>query len=245
MSFTEDEIERYARHLVLPEIGGPGQARLSAARVLVIGAGGLGSPLILYLAAAGVGCIGIVDDDTVSLSNLQRQVIHGTGDIGRPKVSSAAEAVARINPGVIIEPHAHRIDERNARALIANYDLVADGCDNFATRYLVADACQAEGKPLVTAALGRFDGTLTTLRPHERRPDGLPNPSYRDLFPQPPAAGVVPSCAEVGVLGALAGVMGSLMALEVIRQLTGFGEGLVGRLLMVDAMSMRIEEVGY
>lgn len=245
MSFTEDEIERYARHLVLPEIGGPGQARLSAARVLVIGAGGLGSPLILYLAAAGVGCIGIVDDDTVSLSNLQRQVIHGTGDIGCPKVSSAAEAVARINPGVIIEPHAHRIDERNARALIANYDLVADGCDNFATRYLVADACQAEGKPLVTAALGRFDGTLTTLRPHERRPDGLPNPSYRDLFPQPPAAGVVPSCAEVGVLGALAGVMGSLMALEVIRQLTGFGEGLVGRLLMVDAMSMRIEEVGY
>lgn len=146
---------------------------------------------------------------------------------------------------MIIEPHAHRIDERNARALIANYDLVADGCDNFATRYLVADACQAEGKPLVTAALGRFDGTLTTLRPHERRPDGLPNPSYRDLFPQPPAAGVVPSCAEVGVLGALAGVMGSLMALEVIRQLTGFGEGLVGRLLMVDAMSMRIEEVGY
>jgi adenylyltransferase/sulfurtransferase len=245
MSFTEDEIERYARHLVLPEIGGPGQARLSAARVLVIGAGGLGSPLILYLAAAGVGCIGIVDDDAVSLSNLQRQVIHGTGDIGRPKVSSAAEAVARINPGVIIEPHAHRIDERNARALIANYDLVADGCDNFATRYLVADACQAEGKPLVTAALGRFDGTLTTLRPHERRPDGSPNPSYRDLFPQPPAAGVVPSCAEVGVLGALAGVMGSLMALEVIRQLTGFGEGLVGRLLMVDAMSMRMEEVGY
>jgi len=245
MSFTEDEIERYARHLVLPEIGGPGQARLSAARVLVIGAGGLGSPLILYLAAAGVGCIGIVDDDAVSLSNLQRQVIHGTGDIGRPKVSSAAEAVARINPGVIIEPHAHRIDERNARALIANYDLVADGCDNFATRYLVADACQAEGKPLVTAALGRFDGTLTTLRPHERRPDGSPNPSYRDLFPQHPAAGVVPSCAEVGVLGALAGVMGSLMALEVIRQLTGFGEGLTGRLLMVDAMSMRVDEVGY
>lgn len=245
MSFSEDEIERYARHLVLPEIGGPGQTKLSTARVLVIGAGGLGSPLLMYLAAAGVGCLGIVDDDTVSLSNLQRQVIHGTADMGRPKVSSAAEAIARLNPHVLVEPHAHRIDAHNARALIANYDLVADGCDNFETRYLVADACATEHKPLVTAALGRFDGTLTTLRPFEMRADGTSNPSYRDLFPQAPAAGVVPTCAEAGVLGALAGVMGSMMALEVIRQITGFGDGLVGRLLMVDAMGMRVEEVGY
>jgi molybdopterin-synthase adenylyltransferase len=245
MSFSDDEIERYARHLVLPEIGGPGQARLAAARVLVIGAGGLGAPLLMYLAAAGVGCLGIVDDDTVSLSNLQRQVIHGTPDIGRPKVSSAAEAVGRLNPHVRVEPHAHRIDAGNARALIAGYDLVADGCDNFATRYLVADTCAIERKPLVTAALGRFDGSLTTLRPFEVRADGRPNPGYRDLFPEAPAAGVVPTCAEVGVLGALAGVMGSLMALEVIRQITGFGEGLVGRLVMVDALGMRVEEVGY
>jgi adenylyltransferase/sulfurtransferase len=245
MSFDAAEIERYARHLVLPEIGGPGQVRLAAARVLVVGAGGLGSPLILYLAAAGVGCIGVVDDDAVSLSNLQRQVLHGTPDIGRPKVSSAADAVQRLNPGVRVEPHAHRLDGHNARALIANYDLVADGCDNFDTRYLVADACLAERKPLVTAAIGRFDGTLTTLRPFEARPDGRPNPSYRDLFPEAPAAGVVPACAEAGVLGALAGVMGSMMALEVIRQIAGFGEGLVGRLLMFDAMGMRVDEVGY
>ncbi len=250
MSFSDDEIERYARHLVLPEIGGPGQSRLSTSRVLVIGAGGLGSPLLMYLAAAGVGCLGIVDDDSVSLSNLQRQVIHGTADIGRPKVSSAAEAIRRLNPHVLVEPHAYRIDAHNARALIANYDVVADGCDNFETRYLVADASAAERKPLVTAALGRFDGTLTTLRPFEKRADGSPNPSYRDLFPQAPAAGVVPTCAEAGVLGALAGVMGSLMALEVTRQITGFGDGqgskgLVGRLLMLDAMGMRVEDVGY
>lgn len=250
MSFTPEEIERYARHIVLPEIGGPGQARLAAARVLVVGAGGLGAPLIMYLAAAGIGAIGVVDDDEVSLSNLQRQIIHGTPDIGRPKVSSAGDAVARLNPHVLFEPHAHRIGEGNARALVAQYDLVADGSDNFDTRYAVADACAAERKPLVTAALGRFDATLTTLTPYAARPDGGPCPSYRDLFPEKPAPGVVPTCAEVGVLGALAGVMGSLMALEVIRQITGFGQGpdsrgLVGRLLMVDAMSMRFDEVAY
>lgn len=245
MSFTSEQIERYARHLVLPEIGGPGQARLAAARILVIGAGGLGAPLILYLAAAGIGAVGVVDDDVVSLSNLQRQVIHGTPDIGRPKVSSAGEAVARLNPDVLYEPHAHRLGEANARALVSQYDLVCDGSDNFETRYAVADACHVERKTLVTAALGRFDGSITTLKPFENRPDGTPNPSYRDLFPAPPAPGVVPSCAEAGVLGALAGVMGSLMALEAIRQVTGFGEGLVGRFLMIDAMSMRFEEVGY
>jgi adenylyltransferase/sulfurtransferase len=261
----EADIERYARHLVLPEIGGPGQAKLARARVLVVGAGGLGSPLIQYLAAAGVGAqgrgkqgpgvqglgvIGVIDDDVVSLSNLQRQVIHGTPDIGRLKVESAREAVARLNPGVAFEAHPMRLTPENAAGLIARYDLVADGCDNFATRYLVADACEAAGKTLVTAALGRFDATLTTLKPHETGEDGRRNPSFRDLFPEAPPPGTVPSCAEAGIIGALAGMMGAMMALEVIRQITGFGEGqgrqgLVGRLLMVDAMGMRFQEVGY
>jgi molybdopterin-synthase adenylyltransferase len=245
MSFRAEEVERYARHLILPEIGGPGQARLKQARVLVIGAGGLGAPLIQYLAAAGAGTIGIVDDDHVSLSNLQRQIIHGTPDIGHAKVSSAAAAAVRLNPHVRIEPHAHRIDGHNARALIAGYDIVAEGSDNFSTRYCVSDACYHEKKPLVTAALGRFDGSLTTIRAHETQADGTPNPTYRCLFPHEPPAGTIPTCAEAGVLGALAGVLGSLMALEVIREITGFGEGLVGKLLLVDAMSMRFETLRY
>ena len=245
MALQSDEIERYARHLVLAEVGGPGQARLKAARILVIGAGGLGAPLIQYLAAAGIGTIGIVDDDVVSLSNLQRQVIHDTASVGRRKVESAAEAVARLNPHVTVEGHPYRLEAGNAAELIARYDLVADGSDNFATRYLVSDACFRTARPLVTAALGRFDGTLTTLRPHETGPDGQPNPTYRCLFPSPPPPGSVPPCAEAGVLGALAGVMGSLMAMEVIRAIAGFGEPLVGRLLMVDARSMRFETLHY
>ncbi len=245
MALSSDEIERYARHLVLQEVGGPGQAKLKAARVLVVGAGGLGAPLIQYLAAAGIGTIGIADDDAVSLSNLQRQVIHGTPDLGRPKVESAAEAVARLNPHVTVEAHPFRLTAENAAGLIARYDLVADGSDNFATRYAVSDACFRAQRPLVTAALGRFDGSLTTIRAHERGPDGSPNPTYRCLFPNPPPPGAVPACAEAGVLGALAGVMGSLMAMEVIRAVTGFGEPLVGRLLMVDARSMRFETLAY
>lgn len=245
MAFDPDEIERYARHLVLAEVGGPGQAKLKAARVLVVGAGGLGAPLIQYLAAAGIGTIGIVDDDTVSLSNLQRQVIHRTADIGRPKVESAAAAVARLNPHVAVEGHALRLGGDNAASLISRYDVVADGSDNFATRYLVSDACYHARRPLVTAALGRFDGTLTTVRAHETGPDGRPNPTYRCLFPSPPPPGAVPPCAEAGVLGALAGVMGSLMAMEVIRAVADFGEPLVGRLLMVDARAMRFETLHY
>ncbi|WP_461656858.1 HesA/MoeB/ThiF family protein [Methylorubrum aminovorans] len=245
MAFSSDEIERYARHLVLRDVGGPGQARLKAGRVLVIGAGGLGAPLIQYLAAGGIGTIGIVDDDTVSLSNLQRQIIHGTPDIGRPKVESAAEAVARLNPHVRVETHACRLTPENAPALLESYDLVADGSDNFSTRYAVSDACFAGKKPLVTAALGAFDGSLTTIRAHETGPGGEPNPTYRCLFPSPPPPGSVAPCAEAGVLGALAGVMGSLMAMEVIRALAGFGEPLVGRLLMVDARSMRFETLHY
>jgi molybdopterin-synthase adenylyltransferase len=245
MALQPDEIDRYARHLVLRDVGGPGQARLKAARVLAIGAGGLGAPLIQYLAAAGVGTIGIVDDDTVSLSNLQRQVIHGTPDIGRPKTESAADAVARLNPHVAVEPHRLRISAANARDLVRAYDLVADGSDNFETRYAVSDACFHEGRPLVTAALGQFDGSLTTIRAHERGPDGTPNPTYRCLFPSPPPVGSIPACAEAGVLGALAGVMGSLMAMEAVREIVGFGEGLVGRLLMVDARGMRFDVLRY
>jgi molybdopterin/thiamine biosynthesis adenylyltransferase len=245
MALQPDEIDRYARHLVLRDIGGPGQAKLNAARVLVIGAGGLGAPLIQYLAAAGIGTIGIVDDDSVSLSNLQRQVIHGTPDLDRLKVESAADAVRRLNPHVAVEAHAVRLTAADARAMVRGYDLVADGSDNFDTRYAVSDACFHEGKPLVTAALGQFDGSLTTIRAHERGPDGRPNPTYRCLFPSPPPPGAIPTCAEAGVLGALAGVMGSLMAMEVIREIVGFGEGLVGRLLMVDARGMRFDVMRY
>jgi molybdopterin/thiamine biosynthesis adenylyltransferase len=245
MSLSPLEIERYARHIVLREIGGPGQAKLKAARVLVVGAGGLGSPLIQYLAAAGVGTIGVVDKDVVSLSNLQRQVIHGTPDIGSPKTRSAEQAVSRLNPHVRVEAHAARLTKHNARALVAGYDLVADGSDNFDTRYVVSDACFHERKPLVTAALGVFDGSLTTIRGHERAPGGGLNPTYRCLFPVPPPDGAVPACAEAGVLGALAGVLGSLMAIETIREIAPFGEGLVGRLLMVDARSMRFETIEY
>jgi adenylyltransferase/sulfurtransferase len=245
-----DELERYARHIVLREVGGPGQAALKRARVLVIGAGGLGAPVLLYLAAAGVGTLGIVDDDTVALSNLQRQVIHGTPEIGDRKVASAAAAIARLNPHVAVETHAVRLNADNALALVGRYDLVADGSDNFTTRYLVSDACYFARRPLVTAAVGTFDGTLTTIRAHESRPgehaaSRVPNPSYRCLFPEPPPAGSVPACAEAGILGAITGVLGSLMALEVIREIVGFGEGLVGRLLMVDARSMRFETLAY
>jgi molybdopterin/thiamine biosynthesis adenylyltransferase len=240
-----DPQERYARHIVLREVGGPGQARLKTARVLVVGAGGLGAPVLLYLAAAGVGALGVIDDDRVSLSNLQRQVIFATDDIGQPKAMRAAAAVARLNPHVAVEAHDARLTAANALDLIARYDLVADGSDNFATRYLVSDACYFAGKPLITAAVGTFDGSLTTLRPHETRADGRRNPTYRCLFPQPPPAGTVPACAEAGILGALPGVLGSLMALEVIREIVGFGEGLVGRLLMVDARSMRFETLDY
>src|SRR5579871_5705363 len=242
---TADELERYARHIVLHEVGGPGQAALKRARVLVIGAGGLGAPALLYLAAAGVGTLGVVDDDAVSLSNLQRQVIHATGDIGRAKVDSAKDAVARLNPHVTVEPHGVRLTAANAFDLVLRYDLVVDGSDNFTTRYLVSDACYFAKKPLVTAAVGVFDGTLTTIRAHERAKDGTPNPTYRCLFPEPPPPGTVPACAEAGILGALTGVIGSMMALEAIREIVGFGEGLVGQLLMFDARALRIEKLSY
>jgi molybdopterin-synthase adenylyltransferase len=242
---TPDELERYARHIVLREVGGPGQAALKRARVLVVGAGGLGAPVLLYLAAAGVGTIGVVDDDKVSLSNLQRQVIHATPDVGDAKVESAAAAIARLNPHVTVETHAIRLGAGNALELLERYDIVADGSDNFATRYLVSDACYLAGKPLVTAAVGTFDATLTTLKPHERGQDGRANPTYRCLFPEPPPPGTVPACEEAGILGALPGIVGSMMALEVIREIVGFGESLVGRLVMLDARAMRFETLHY
>ena len=242
---TPAEIERYARHIVLHGVGGPGQQKLKAARVLVVGAGGLGSPLLQYLAAAGVGTLGILDDDVVSLSNLQRQVLHGTADVGRRKIDSASDALARLNPHVGIEAIPSRLGAHNARDLVRAWDLVADGSDNFATRYAVSDACFHEDKPLVTAAVGAFDASLTTLRPFERGADGTPNPTYRCLFPAPPPDDAVPTCSEAGVLGALTGMLGAMMALEVIREIVGFGEGLVGRLLLIDTMALRFETLRY
>ncbi|MEQ1941353.1 molybdopterin-synthase adenylyltransferase MoeB [Mesorhizobium sp. VNQ89] len=242
---SPDELERYARHIVLPEIGGAGQQKLKRARVLVVGAGGLGSPILQYLAAAGVGTLGIVDDDTVSLSNLQRQVIHDSASVGRPKLDSALEAIRRTNPYVSVDLHNVRLDAENAGALVAQYDVVADGSDNFATRYAVADACEAGRRPLVHASVGRFDGQITVLKPYETGSDGTPNPSYRDLFREPPPDGLVPSCAEAGVLGALTGVVGTLQAMEVIKLITGIGEPLVGRLLLYDALAARFDTISY
>jgi adenylyltransferase/sulfurtransferase len=242
---SADEVERYARHIVMREVGGPGQAALQAARVLVIGAGGLGAPVLMYLAAAGVGTLGVIDDDTVSLSNLQRQVIHATPDVGRSKVDSAADRINALNPHVTVHRHVARLTAANALALIADYDIVADGSDNFATRYLVSDACFLAGKPLISAALGVFDASLTTIRAHQRNAAGEPNPTYRCLFPEAPPPGTVPSCEEAGILGALAGVVGSMVALETIREIVGFGESLVGRLLMIDARAMRFETLRY
>jgi molybdopterin/thiamine biosynthesis adenylyltransferase len=242
---SPEELTRYARHIVLPEIGGAGQQRLKRARVLIIGAGGLGGPMLQYLAAAGVGTLGIVDDDTVSLSNLQRQLIHETEAVGLQKTESAANSIARINPHVTVESHALRLTVENVAGLVRQYDVVADGSDNFETRYAVADACAAERRPLVHGSVGRFDGQVTVLKPFETGPDGKPNPSYRDLFPEPPPEGLVPSCAEAGVLGALTGVVGTLQALEVIKLITGIGEPLVGRLLLYDALAARFDTIRY
>jgi molybdopterin-synthase adenylyltransferase len=242
---SADELERYARHIVLRDVGGPGQAALKEASVLVVGAGGLGAPALMYLAAAGVGRLGVVDDDVVSLSNLQRQIIHTTPDIGRRKVDTAAERIHDLNPHVQFAAHATWLNASNAMELIGGYDLVLDGSDNFETRYLVSDACFLAAKPLITAALGTFDGSLTTIRAHERNEQGEFNPTYRCLFPEPPPPGTVPACAEAGVMGALAGVLGSMMALEAIREIVGFGEGLIGRLLMLDARTMRFETLRY
>ena len=239
-TLTDDELERYARHIVLREVGGPGQAKLKSARVLVVGAGGLGSPVILYLAAAGVGTIGIADADTVSLSNLQRQIAHRTADTGRPKVQSAAQSASAINPGVAIQAHPVRITAQNAMGLIAGYDIVADGSDNFETRFLLNDVCFAAKKTLVSAAVTEFDGQLATYKAYDR--SGA-YPCYRCLFPEPPPPGTVPSCTEAGILGAAAGVMGTLQALEVLKEILGLGDSMAGQLLIYDALATRFRKV--
>ncbi len=235
--FSEDQIRRYARHIVLPEVGGAGQGALLRARVLVVGAGGLGSPLIQYLAAAGVGTLGIVDDDTVDLSNLQRQILHGTPDVGRPKVDSAADAVARLNPDVRVIRHRMRLCAATLPGLLDGYDIVCDGSDNFATRFLVNDACHLAGKTLVSAAVLRFDGQLSVYKTHAG------GPCYRCVFPEPPPPEAAPSCGEAGILGAVAGVMGTLQATETLREILGQEPSMAGRLLIYDARGGGFREV--
>jgi adenylyltransferase/sulfurtransferase len=242
MALSRDEIERYARHIVLAEIGGPGQAKLKAAKVLVVGAGGLGAPVLLYLAAAGIGTIGIIDNDTVSLSNLQRQVIHTTARVGDAKTRSAAETVHALNPHVTVIEHRARLTAANALAIIGQYDLVADGSDNFPTRFLVSDACYFARKTLVTAAVGQFDGQISTFKPHEKSPAGTPWPTYRCLMGEIPPRGLFPACEEAGILGALPGVIGAMQAMEVIKEVAGAGDSLAGRLVMYDALSTRFYE---
>ena len=243
--FSGQELERYARHIVLAEIGGPGQQRLKRARVVVVGAGGLGAPVLEYLAAAGVGHLTVIDNDDVSLSNLQRQIIHDTDAVGMAKVDSAARAIGRINPHVAVATVRDRLTPDNAVALLEGHDVAIDGSDNFGTRYAVADAAAAAGVPLVSGAVGRFDGSLTVLVPFGRNPDGRSNPGYRDLFPAPPPDGLVPTCAEAGVLGALTGVIGTLMAMEAVKLITQIGEPLIGRLLLYDALAVRFETLSY
>jgi adenylyltransferase/sulfurtransferase len=228
---SAEQVLRYSRNVLLPEIGDLGQRRLANARVLVVGAGGIGSPVISYLAAAGVGTIGVVDDDAVDASNLQRQVIHGSADVGRPKAASAVDAVARLNPLVRVVPHHLRLTAEIALDLLADYDLVIDGADNFPTRYLVSDACELLGKPEVWGSVFRFDAQISIFWAGH-------GPTYRHLFPEPPPPGAVPSCAEGGVLGAMVGAVGSVMATEAVKLITGAGEPLVGRLLVLDALSM-------
>lgn len=239
MDFTEAQLHRYARHIILPEIGGAGQARLLRARVLVVGAGGLGSPVLMYLAAAGVGTLGVVDDDRVDLSNLQRQILHATSRVGAPKTESARATLAEINPEVRVIGHDARLVAANALDLFADYDVIVDGSDNFATRYLVNDACYFAKKTLISAAMLRFDGQLATFKAYL----GGDNPCYRCLFREAPAPGLIPSCSEAGVLGALAGALGSMQAIEAVKEILGIGEGLSGWLVLYDALAARIEKL--
>ncbi len=237
MGFSEDQVERYARHILLREVGGRGQEKLLAARALVIGAGGLGSPVLMYLAAAGVGTIGVVDDDLVDLSNLQRQIAHATPDIGRPKVESARDTVRALNPEVAFVTHNERLTAANAAAIIGGYDIVADGSDNFATRFLVNDACYFARVPLVSAAILRFDGQVATFRAFEKFAGGEKKPCYRCLFGSPPPQGTAQTCAEAGVLGALAGMVGGMQATEVLKELLSIGDSLAGHLVIIDGLN--------
>ena len=239
MELTEAQFHRYARHLILDEVGEEGQAKLLAARVLVVGAGGLGSPLLLYLAAAGVGTLGVIDHDRVDLTNLQRQIAHASDRIGMAKVESARQAIAAVNPEIRVEAHEARLEPANAAAIIAGYDLVADGSDNFATHYLLTDLCHAARKPLVAAALAPFDGQLSTFKPYL----GAGHPCYRCLFHEPPPPDLVPRCETAGILGAVAGVIGTLQAVEVLKEILGIGDSLSGTLLMYDALGTGFHRV--
>lgn len=233
MELTEEQFHRYARHLILEEVGDEGQEKLLTSKVLVVGAGGLGAPMLMYLAAAGVGTLGIVDDDEVDLTNLQRQVVHVTDAVGQKKTDSAKATLAALNPGISVVTHDVRITAENAEEIIGGYDLVADGSDNFETRYLLNDHCYRIGVPLIAAAMLRFEGQLFTFR----RNDDTPTACYRCIFPDPPPPELVPRCEEAGILGALAGVMGSLQTTEVLKELLGLGISLAGRMLIYDALA--------
>lgn len=245
MDFSSDEIERYARHLVMPEIGGAGQQRLKRASLLIIGAGGLGAPVLAYCAAAGVGRIGVVDHDAISLANLQRQVIYRTADLGKSKAARAADFGSELNPNVTIEAIEQKVDDNNIDRLVADFDIVADCTDNADTRYTISDACFRAAKTLVTAAVVRFDGSVTVLKPHETGVDGDPNPTYRCLFPNPPEDGAAPICAELGVAGVMTGLVGTIQATEIVKEIVGMGSSLVRKLLMIDGRDLRFETIGY
>ena len=240
MEFTDEQLERYARHIILKDVGGAGQMALLNARVLVVGAGGLGSPLLQYLAAAGVGKIGIVDNDTVDLSNLQRQIIHASADVGAYKTESAAAKINALNDDVVVMQHRVRLDADNAAEIIGAYDIVADGTDNFATRHLVNDTCVAHRKTLVSAALGPFEGQLATFKPHT----GTGLPCYRCFLPEEPPADMQRTCSDIGILGAVAGVVGTLQAVEVLKEILGIGDSLAGKMLIYDALSATIRTIG-
>lgn len=237
---SSEEIERYKRHIILPEIGGAGQQKLKAARVLVVGAGGLGAPILTYLAAAGVGTLGIVDNDIVSLSNLQRQVIHKTSTIHQCKTESATAFIKDINPHVSVEKYNIRLDKSNVDKLLNAYHIIIDGCDNFTTHYLLADHAAHCKKPLISGAVERFNGSLTVLMPYKDN-----NPHYRDLFPNPPAPGILPTCAETGIIGVLPGVIGTLQAMEAIKLITNIGEPLVGKILFYNGLSAQFNVITY
>ena len=241
LDFTENQIQRYARQIVLPEVGGLGQKKLLSAKVLVIGAGGLGAPLLIYLAAAGIGTLGVVDNDVVELSNLQRQIIHTTEAIGLPKVESARKTVQSINPDITFITHKERIKKSNVESIISDYDLIADGSDNFPTRFLINDACHFLYKTLVSAAISRFEGQISTFKQHVS-PE---YPCYRCLYKDPPPPGQIPSCSEGGVLGSLAGTIGALQATEVIKEILGIGDSLAGLLLLYNALETEIRRIKF
>lgn len=237
--FSENELHRYARHIVLKDVGGTGQMRLKQGRVLIVGAGGLGSPLAMYLAAAGVGTIGIVDDDVVELSNLQRQIAHGMNDLGRAKVDSARDTIRNMNPDIAVQTHQMRLNARNVMDLIAQYDVIADGSDNFDTRFLLNDACYFAGKTLVSGAALRFDGQVVTFKAHL----GAPHPCYRCIYHAPPPPDAIPSCSQGGVLGAVVGTIGGMQATEILKELIGIGDGLSGHLVIVDALAASFRKI--